>query len=58
MTADDPRRGAVATRNPISDDHRLMRTTLLGGLLDAARHNVARGVERVALFESGRVYLS
>ena len=58
MTADDPRRGAVATRNPISEDHRLMRTTLLGGLLDAARHNVARGVERVALFESGRVYLS
>jgi len=58
MTADDPRRGAVATLNPISDDHRLMRTTLLGGLLDAARHNVARGVERVALFESGRVYLS
>ena len=35
-----------------------MRTTLLGGLLDAARHNVARDVERVALFESGRVYLS
>ena len=58
MTADDPRRRAVATRNPISEDHRLMRTTLLGGLLDAARHNVARDVERVALFESGRVYLS
>ena len=34
-----------------------MRTTLLGGLLDAARHNLARGAERVALFESGRVYL-
>ena len=36
---------------------RLLRTTLLGGLLDAARHNLARGAERVALFESGRVYL-
>ena len=34
-----------------------MRTTLLGSLLDAARHNLARGAERVALFESGRVYL-
>ena len=34
-----------------------MRTTLLGGLLDAARHNLARGAERVALFESGRAYL-
>ena len=34
-----------------------MRTTLLGGLLDAARHNLARGAERALLFESGRVYL-
>ncbi len=30
-----------------------MRTTLLGSLLDAARLNLARGAERVALFESG-----
>jgi phenylalanyl-tRNA synthetase beta chain len=34
-----------------------MRTTLLGSLLDIARRNRARGAERVALFESGRVYL-
>jgi phenylalanyl-tRNA synthetase beta chain len=34
-----------------------MRTLMLPGLLDAARHNLARGAERVALFESGRVYL-
>lgn len=35
-----------------------MRTTLLGGLLDAARYNAARGAQRLALFESGRVYLA
>jgi phenylalanyl-tRNA synthetase beta chain len=35
-----------------------MRTTLLGSLLDVARGNLARGAERVAIFESGRVYLS
>jgi phenylalanyl-tRNA synthetase beta chain len=57
LPADDPRRDAVATHNPISEDHTTMRTTLLGGLLDAARHNLARDVERVALFESGRAYL-
>lgn len=34
-----------------------MRTTLLGGLLDIAQHNLAHHVERVALFELGRVYL-
>ena len=58
LPADDPRRRAVATHNPISADQVQMRTTLVGGLLDAARHNLARNAERVALFESGRVYLS
>ena len=53
----DPRSRAVATGNPISAEHQLMRTTLLGGLLDAARHNLARGRERLAVFESGRVFL-
>ena len=35
-----------------------MRTTLLGSLLDVAQSNLARDAERVALFESGRVYLT
>ena len=34
-----------------------MRTTLLGGLLDAARRNLAHGSERASLFESGRAFL-
>ena len=55
---DDPRRNAVAMHNPVSADQALMRTTLLGGLLDAARHNLARGAGRLALFESGRAYLA
>jgi phenylalanyl-tRNA synthetase beta chain len=55
---EDPRRGAVAIENPLSEDQSLMRTTLLGSLLDAARHNVARGVADVALFEQGRVYFA
>ena len=33
-----------------------MRPTLLGSLLDAARHNVARNGPDVAIFESGTVY--
>ena len=36
----------------------LLRTTLLGSLLDAARHNVARDVGDVRLFEEGAVYLA
>jgi phenylalanyl-tRNA synthetase beta chain len=53
----DPRRHPVAIHNPLSEEQSVMRTTLLGGLLDAARHNLAHHAERVALFESGRVYL-
>ena len=49
--------GMVSTGNPISAEYSGMRTTLLGGLLDAAAHNLARDAERVALFESGRVFL-
>ncbi len=33
-----------------------MRPTLLGSLLDAARHNVSRNGPEVAIFESGTVY--
>ena len=51
------RRSPVLVHNPLSTEQSAMRTNLIGGLLDAARHNLARGVERVALFESGRVYL-
>ncbi len=58
LPPDDPRRAAIATQNPISEELAQLRTTLIGGLLDAARHNLARGAERVALFESGRVYLA
>jgi phenylalanyl-tRNA synthetase beta chain len=47
----------IALQNPLSEEQSVMRTTLLGGLLDAATHNFARGAERLALFESGRVYL-
>jgi phenylalanyl-tRNA synthetase beta chain len=57
LGADDSRRVAVATGNPISAEHVQMRTTLLGGLLDSARHNLARGAARVALFESGPAFL-
>ena len=35
-----------------------MRTIVLGSLLDAAQRNLARGADRIALFESGRVYLT
>src|SRR4029453_3098236 len=54
---EDARAAPIRVANPLSVDHSELRTTLLGSLLAAARFNLAHGAERVALFESGRVYL-
>jgi phenylalanyl-tRNA synthetase beta chain len=53
----DPRGQTVKLANPLSEDQSVMRTTLLGSVLGAAKRNLSRGLDRVALFESGRVYL-
>jgi phenylalanyl-tRNA synthetase beta chain len=58
IPADDPRAESVTISNPLSEDQSTMRTILLGSLLGAAQRNLARDVERVALFESGRIYLN
>jgi len=53
----DIRAAPIGISNPLSAEHSVERTLLLGSLLDDARFNVAHGAERVALFESGRAYL-
>ena len=57
IPADDVRAQAIVISNPLSEEQSVMRTTLLGSLLDVAQRNLARDAERIALFESGRVYL-
>jgi phenylalanyl-tRNA synthetase beta chain len=44
--------------NPISEDMKVMRPSLLPGLLSAVRRNLDRGAAAVRLFELGRRYLS
>jgi phenylalanyl-tRNA synthetase beta chain len=56
LDPDDARRSFVVLENPMSEDQSVLRTTLAGALLDAARHNVARGAPDLALFECGTVY--
>ncbi len=43
--------------NPISEDMKAMRPSLLPGLLMAAQRNLARGADSLRLFEIGRRYL-
>jgi phenylalanyl-tRNA synthetase beta chain len=49
---------AWTLENPISEELKAMRPSLLPGLLSAARRNLARGAESVRLFEVGRRYLA
>jgi phenylalanyl-tRNA synthetase beta chain len=51
----EPLSDGIALKNPISADYEVMRTSLLPGLCDAARRNVARSVPDVALFEVGPI---
>jgi phenylalanyl-tRNA synthetase beta chain len=46
----------VRLSNPIIEGARLMRPSLLPGLLEAVRHNFNHGTRDVRLFETGRVF--
>ena len=50
--------GAWTLANPISEDLKVMRPSLLPGLLAAAARNLDRGADGVRLFEIGRRYLA
>jgi phenylalanyl-tRNA synthetase beta chain len=50
--------GVWALANPISEEMKVMRPSLLPGLLAAAERNLKRGAASVRLFEIGRRYLA
>jgi phenylalanyl-tRNA synthetase beta chain len=54
----DPLRRVVRIENPMPGQGSELVTTLLPGLLHAAGRNLARQVERVRIFEAGRVFLA
>jgi len=47
---------AIASRNPLSEDHVALRPSLITGLLNVLDRNIRAGAERVAIFEMGRVF--
>lgn len=55
---DDERRAVIRLKNPLRDEESALRTTLLPGLLRAARYNVSHGTDDVALFEIGKVFFA
>ena len=58
LAADDARRKAIDIMNPITDDFKVMRTTLVPGMLANVAYNVARQNTKVATFEVGRIYFA
>jgi phenylalanyl-tRNA synthetase beta chain len=56
LAADDARRRSVRLANPLSEEEPELRTSLLPGLLATLRRNVSRGIDDVALFETGLVF--
>ena len=57
LVASDPHPDAIRLPAPMTSEQAVLRTTLLSGLVDAARVNVDAGNEPIALFELARVYL-
>jgi phenylalanyl-tRNA synthetase beta chain len=57
LVARDPHPDALRLPVPLSADHAILRTTLVEGLVGAARHNADLGNDAIALFEVARVYL-
>ena len=57
LVARDPDPHAIRLPDPMSGDEAILRTTLLAGLVEAARVNVDAGSSSIRLFEFARVYL-
>jgi len=54
---DSELRLAIPVMNPITDDFPLLRTTLIGGILETIVRNLSRKNEDIKIFEIGAVYL-
>ena len=57
LTPVDPDPDALRLPDPMSGEHAVLRTTLLHGLVEAARVNVDAGNDDIRLFELARIYL-
>ncbi|NPV52039.1 MAG: phenylalanine--tRNA ligase subunit beta [Firmicutes bacterium] len=57
LPQDSPCRDAIAIMNPLTEEQSIMRTTLLGSMLEVLELNISRGNRDVAVFELGRRFL-
>jgi phenylalanyl-tRNA synthetase beta chain len=53
----DPRRTLIHILNPLSEDQAVMRTSLMPGILETMRYNMARQIKNLQIFEIGKIFL-
>lgn len=53
----DERRIGIEVMNPISDEFKVMRTTMVPSILNTVSYNLAHQIDSVKIFEVGRTYL-
>ncbi|MFZ1984653.1 MAG: phenylalanine--tRNA ligase subunit beta, partial [Desulfatitalea sp.] len=58
LPEEDRRCRQLAILNPLSEDQTVMRTSLIPGLLDAMKRNLARQSRNLKLFETGKIFIS
>lgn len=58
LPANDPLRKTIDIANPITDEFKVLRTTLLSSILATVSYNVSRRNENVAIFEVGNAYMA
>lgn len=56
ITTEDLRNKAIKIINPLGEENSIMRTTLVGNMLQVIRHNINRNVEKALFFELGKAY--
>lgn len=57
MKQPDPRRAMIHILNPLTEDQAVMRTSLVPGILETMRYNMARQIKNLKIFEIGKVFL-
>jgi phenylalanyl-tRNA synthetase beta chain len=56
LPGDSPLRDSVVVQNPLSEDQRVLRTTLIPGVLETLSRNAARRNKDAAVFEIGHAF--
>ncbi len=57
LDKDDPCRNAIRIMNPLSEEYSVMRTQLIGSMLDIVRLNSSRKNDNFRLFEIAKTYI-